>query len=179
MLQTSLVSTGNDVIPPVDRSKKDNTLTPPIKGMKKTYFSFLTLSDDTIAGRRFSCNCVPCLTHGEKRWNIGSECENYDACGPWDLFQMTSDGVFTARANDLLRDECDQDDSWPTAWHDMCGLEGAACARGVTKPGDTLLRCTYCPGDTTPGHESHFMNTPHPRAHTPPPLCLLSRCFPL
>ena len=134
------------MLPPVDRSVKGKKLTPSIKGMKTTYFSFLTVRDDTIAARRFSCNCAPCQAAGELRYKIGRQCENYDTCGPWDLFEMTDDGVFMTRAHELLREECDRDDSWPTRWHDVCGLEGAECARDRTDPGDILLKCTYCPG---------------------------------
>ena len=59
---------------------------------------------------------------------------------------MTKDGVVMERVKQWLTTECDDTNSWPSRHHDECGLADAPCARGETNPGDTLLKCSYCPG---------------------------------
>lgn len=137
---------GHDVLPPVDRSRKDNNDTRAISGMKTTYFSFVAYDDDIIFARQFTCNCEVCQGNGVERVHLGSRCKNYNHCGPWVLFRMTENGVIVQRINEWLSTECDETNSWPRQHHDECGLSDAPCSRGGTNPGDTLLKCSYCPG---------------------------------
>ena len=98
-------TSGHTVMSPIDRDVPKPEVRR-IPGIKTKFFCFLTVGiGNRIACRRLSCFCDPCVEAGPDVYLLGSRCENYETCGPWELHFINENDDEWSQLIDLLRKE--------------------------------------------------------------------------